>query len=159
VATRRSRNAEQTVCESGYVDPEHLAQRSVLVYYWVVIPQEVIYMPRVPITVMGYHCERCDHEWIPRDLEQDPSVCPKCKSPYWNRPRKATSMLTYEDFRDKIHQALRDVGAPITWTEIRTAAKLPEKFPNNKWVHRLEQDISLRRNKDAHGIIKWSLAD
>lgn len=65
-------------------------------------------------------------------------------------------MLTYEDFRDKIHATLKQ-SVPLTWTEIRTVAKLPEKFPNNKWVHRLEQDISLKRNKDAQGIIKWKV--
>lgn len=114
-------------------------------------------MARVPITVMGYRCERCNHEWIPRgDSEQEPSVCPKCKSPYWNRPRKVTSMLTYEEFRDKIRDTL-EKSSPLTWTEIRTNAKLPQAFPNNKWVHRMESDISLRRNKDSHGIIKWSL--
>ncbi len=65
-------------------------------------------------------------------------------------------MLTYEDFRDKIRNTLKKSG-PLTWTEIRTNAKLPQAFPNNKWVHRMESDISLRRNKDSHGIIKWSL--
>lgn len=113
-------------------------------------------MARVPITVMGYRCERCNHEWIPRGTEQQPSVCPKCKSPYWNRPRKATSMLTYEDFRDRIKQTLKEKGS-LTWTEIRTTAKLPEKFPNNKWVRRLEEEIGLMRSKDTHGIIKWTL--
>jgi DNA-directed RNA polymerase subunit RPC12/RpoP len=116
-------------------------------------------MPRVPITVMGYRCERCGHEWIPRggNLEQEPTVCAKCRSPYWNRPRKkATSMLTYEDFRDQIHATLKHSG-PLTWTEIRTVAKLPEKFPNNKWVHRMEQDIGLKRHKDSQGIIKWKV--
>jgi DNA-directed RNA polymerase subunit RPC12/RpoP len=113
-------------------------------------------MPRVPITVMGYRCERCSHEWIPRDSAQEPSVCPKCKSPYWNRPRKATSMLTYEDFSGKIQKTLKKSG-PLTWTEIRTIAKLPEKFPNNKWVRRMEQDIALKRKKDAQGIIKWGV--
>ena len=131
------------------------------VIYLMVISFQVGYwrgnMARVPITVMGFRCERCNHEWIPRgDSEQEPSVCPKCKSPYWNRPRKTTSMLTYEDFRNKIRDALKKSG-PLTWTEIRTNAKLPQAFPNNKWVHRMESDISLRRNKDSHGIIKWSL--
>jgi hypothetical protein len=65
-------------------------------------------------------------------------------------------MLTYESFRDKIQQTLQKSG-PLTWTEIRTTAKLPQSFPNNKWVHRLETDIALKRNKDQHGIIKWSL--
>jgi len=113
-------------------------------------------MPRVPITVMGYRCERCTHEWIPKDIENEPAVCPKCKSPYWNRPRKAAPMLTYEDFRDKIQSVLKAQG-PLTWTEIRTIAKLPQAFPNNKWVHRLEHDIQLKRNKDTHGIIKWQV--
>lgn len=119
---------------------------------------EVRSVARVPITVMGYRCERCSHEWIPRgDAQQEPAVCAKCKSPYWNRPRrKPTSMLTYEEFRDKIQQTLKRSG-PLTWTEIRTVAKLPEKFPNNKWVRRMEQDIALKRNKEAHGIIKWRL--
>ena len=113
-------------------------------------------MPRVPITLMGYRCERCGHEWVPKDAEREPVACPKCKSPYWDRPRKATSMLTYEDFRDRIKKTLTERG-PITWTEIRTIAKLPEKFPNNKWVRRMEGEIGLKRDKDKHGIIKWTL--
>ena len=40
----------------------------------------------------GYQCERCEHAWVPRDKSGElPSVCPKCKSPYWNKPRKADS--------------------------------------------------------------------
>ncbi len=48
-------------------------------------------MAQVPITLMGYRCERCEHEWLPRDKEHEPRVCPRCKSPYWNRPRKAVA--------------------------------------------------------------------
>ena len=65
-------------------------------------------------------------------------------------------MTTYEDFRDVIRKALEAAPA-LTWTEIRTTAKLPQLFPNNGWVRRLEHDISLERRKDAHGIILWSL--
>src|ERR1700682_6338676 len=36
----------------------------------------------------GHRCQRCGHEWFPRDKDQEPKVCPKCKSPYWNKPRK-----------------------------------------------------------------------
>ena len=42
---------------------------------------------KVEIKVLGYRCERCGHEWVPRK-ENEPKVCPKCKSPYWDRPRK-----------------------------------------------------------------------
>ena len=115
-------------------------------------------MPRVPITVMGYRCERCSHEWIPRgESKQEPATCPKCKSPYWDRPRKKrAAMLTYEEFRDRVKSTLR--SGPLTWTEIRTGSKLPEKFPNNKWVRRMEEDIGLKREKDSLGIIKWKLS-
>ena len=115
-------------------------------------------MARVPITVMGYKCERCGHEWIPRNGQQgDPRVCPKCHSPYWNSPRR--SMMAYDDFREKIVATLRDAGRPLTWTEIRTIAGLPQLFPNNQWVRRLEKDIRLYRSRDAGGIIHWQLAN
>lgn len=37
--------------------------------------------------VTAYRC-RCGHEWVPSDLHQTerPRVCPKCKSPNWDRP-------------------------------------------------------------------------
>lgn len=44
-------------------------------------------MPKVKLD--GYRCERCEWEWLPRDKTKDPKVCPKCKSPYWDTPRKA----------------------------------------------------------------------
>jgi hypothetical protein len=110
---------------------------------------------RVPITVMGYRCDRCEHEWIPRDVVQEPRVCPRCKSPYWNVPRKRRPM-TYEEFRDKIRAVLEE-RAPQTWTEVRTAAKLPQAFPNNGWVRRMEGDINLVREKRSSGTTLWRL--
>lgn len=65
--------------------------------------------------------------------------------------------MTYEDFRDQIAKTLKHAGTPLTWTEIRTTAKLPQAFPNNQWVHRMEKDIGLERKRDAHGIILWKL--
>jgi len=32
-------------------------------------------------------CLRCKHEWYKRTPEK-PIVCPKCKNPYWDKPRK-----------------------------------------------------------------------
>lgn len=113
-------------------------------------------MARVPITVMGFRCERCSHEWIPRGgAEEEPTVCPKCRSPYWNRPKK--SMMTYDAFSKSVAAALRAAARPLTWTEIRTDAGLPQAFPNNQWVRRMETDIGLRRHRDASGIIHWEL--
>ena len=113
-------------------------------------------MGRVPITVMGFRCERCGHEWLPRDDKREPKVCPKCKSPYWNRPKKQATM-SYEEFCNKVKAVLSSAANPLTWTEVRTKAQLPQKWPNNQWVHRMEKDIGLIRAKDDHGIIQWKL--
>ena len=43
------------------------------------------------IQIWGWQCERCEHQWVPRDMAAEPEgprVCPRCKSPYWNRPRR-----------------------------------------------------------------------
>ncbi len=44
----------------------------------------------------GYECLRCLHRWVPRGIDalaekppkepEKPRVCPRCKSPYWDRP-------------------------------------------------------------------------
>jgi len=114
-------------------------------------------MARVPITLMGFKCERCGHEWLPRSTQTEPTVCPKCRSPWWDKPRK--SMMAYDDFKAKIFATLAKASRPLTWTEIRTAAALPQAFPNNQWVHRMEKDAGLRRQRDPHGVIHWHLDD
>jgi hypothetical protein len=116
-------------------------------------------MARVPITVMGFLCDRCGHQWVPRGgNDEEPRVCPYCHSALWNRPDKKVRM-SYEDFRDKIAATLRQAGKPLTWTEVRTAANLPQAFPNNQWVHRMETDIGLIRRRESDGIIHWLLKD
>ncbi len=44
-------------------------------------------MGKIKITKEGFKCERCGHEWVPNGVT-NPIVCPKCKSPYWNKPKK-----------------------------------------------------------------------
>jgi Zn finger protein HypA/HybF involved in hydrogenase expression len=53
--------------------------------------KEKILPGMVKVQLWGFRCERCDHEWLPRVVDQEPRVCPKCKSPYWNVPRKAVA--------------------------------------------------------------------
>ncbi|MEM3171947.1 MAG: hypothetical protein QXE82_00215 [Candidatus Nitrosotenuis sp.] len=50
------------------------------------------------VVVEKLHCKRCHHEWWPEvdptaDKVKEPKNCPRCKSPYWNRPviRKSVS--------------------------------------------------------------------
>lgn len=41
------------------------------------------------IEKQAYRCDRCEHEWYPRlQTEEIPAICPKCKSAYWNKPRR-----------------------------------------------------------------------
>jgi hypothetical protein len=48
-------------------------------------------MKSLEVSVGSYRCERCGHVWVPRKYEigdqKDPVICPKSKSPYWNKPR------------------------------------------------------------------------
>jgi hypothetical protein len=63
----------------------------------------------------------------------------------------------YEEFSTTIQKTLKDAERPLTWTEIRTRAGLRQKFPNNRWVHRMEEDIGLIREKSKDGKILWKL--
>jgi predicted Zn-ribbon and HTH transcriptional regulator len=38
------------------------------------------------VLLPGCRC-RCGHEWLPRQSEEKPRVCPKCKSANWDRPK------------------------------------------------------------------------
>ena len=40
-------------------------------------------------TIKAFQCDRCGHSWLPRlKIEQKPTICPKCKSAYWDKPRR-----------------------------------------------------------------------
>lgn len=39
------------------------------------------------IELSSRECTRCKHTWNLRN-PKEPRVCPRCKSPYWFKPRK-----------------------------------------------------------------------
>ena len=44
-------------------------------------------MAIITLKVKGLRCDRCKHEWLPRNgvqAEELPKQCPACHSPYWN---------------------------------------------------------------------------
>ncbi len=49
--------------------------------------------PGIAINVKDFHsqfkkkCLRCGHEWLPKS-EKRPVTCAKCRSPYWDTPKK-----------------------------------------------------------------------
>jgi len=44
------------------------------------------------VKLVGCRC-RCGHEWLPRHKDDKPRVCPKCKSPNWDRPLHKRSLV------------------------------------------------------------------
>ena len=38
------------------------------------------------VLLLGCRC-RCGHEWLPRNAADKPRVCPRCKSPNWDRQK------------------------------------------------------------------------
>lgn len=67
--------------------------------------------------------------------------------------------MSYEGFKSKIVATLREASRPMTWTEVRTIAALPQAFPNNQWVRRMEEDVGLVRRRESDGIIHWQLKE
>lgn len=59
------------------------------------------------ITFKGFKCERCEHIWAPRQALDSaeptarPRVCPKCKSAWWDVPRKEKSKPSSRKERKK----------------------------------------------------------
>lgn len=43
---------------------------------------------KIKLTVDGYQCEKCGHKWLPHKKSSYPVTCPKCRTPYWDQPRK-----------------------------------------------------------------------
>ena len=41
---------------------------------------------KVKVTIQKLKCLRCGHEWVPRT--DDVRQCPRCKSAFWNVPKK-----------------------------------------------------------------------
>lgn len=42
--------------------------------------------PPIVVDVKELSCKRCGHSWYPRQPEV--RICPKCKSPYWDKERR-----------------------------------------------------------------------
>lgn len=51
-------------------------------------------------------CKRCDYTWTPR--KEDVRLCPKCKSPYWDRDRILNRDQTWIPNRNQTRIPNRD---------------------------------------------------
>lgn len=58
-------------------------------------------------------CFRCYHNWKKRIKSRPSKYCPKCKSPYWNRPRRRVSkdiVLKMGETIIKIHDTIIELS-------------------------------------------------
>ena len=51
------------------------------------------------MVIVEKECKRCLHKWIPR-THDEPTVCPECKSPYWNKERGVKESAYKNGFND-----------------------------------------------------------
>ena len=59
------------------------------------------------VMLNGCRC-RCGHEWLPRKKLEKPRVCPKCKSPNWDRfPKKPAGSLVSDPVPARDRKKLR----------------------------------------------------
>ena len=82
-------------------------------------------MPKV--TIKGFRCTRCQHEWVPK-TDRKPTICPKCKSPYWDRDPAAANL-------EKAKNARLIAAAPEMYERLRLTAPLLED-----WVELLKKE-------------------
>jgi len=62
----------------------------------------------VKVDIEKVECYRCGHRWIPKKnrlgvkITKLPSRCPKCNSPYWDRPRTRISLKKSSGRKEKM---------------------------------------------------------
>ena len=64
----------------------------------------------VLIALDGHECERCEHQWVPLNKTDMPKVCPKCKSPYWNTPRRGLTRQLVVRVDEATYSALAEAA-------------------------------------------------
>ena len=97
---------------------------------------------RVILSVPGFRCERCTHEWVPFDIEVEPRVCPRCKSPYWNQPRR---FMSRKAIREGLDQARGFDGGSPTKKDRKTIEELLTK--ERKKASKRQADKKRKRAK------------
>jgi hypothetical protein len=69
-------------------------------------------------------CLRCQHEWFPKVAT--PSVCPKCKSGYWNKPYRIKEPLHPDEKPQEIIEQYIEEQNPDTIEKLDTPKEIPD---------------------------------
>jgi len=65
--------------------------------------------------------------------------------------------MRYVDFRETIEKALKKHPAGMTWPQLRDRHRLPYQSPCQVWIHQLERDIGLVREKGPGRALIWKV--
>ena len=105
-------------------------------------------------------CYRCGKTWWPRTPSK-PKRCPRCKTPYWDRPRREKDQTpknweaTKKEIQDKLYRKLgikvleeqrpdRSLGKALAvLKEMKTDGRTWQEM-----TERLEQEFGVRLEKD-----------
>ncbi len=65
--------------------------------------------------------------------------------------------MTYAEFKQAVQAELRRRRRGTTWSELKTARRLPYDRPCPEWTRRLEKEIGLVRRKGESRSLIWCL--
>lgn len=74
------------------------------------------------------HCLRCLYTWWPRK-PKPPCRCARCKSPYWNRPRRKGVQTGGEIVKQPSPLVSPDTGSAIASTSVQSPIPVPPPKP------------------------------
>ena len=90
-------------------------------------------------------CLRCTHTWIPRK-PVEPKFCPKCRSPYWNKPRTKKGRWKF-NLGDRI---IANEKAPGDYEDF--CGSIVERGPG-----KAEYGVRFDRKEETVYLNSWSL--
>jgi hypothetical protein len=64
--------------------------------------------------------------------------------------------MRYDQFREAVRGFLEKRPKGATWGELRTGLRLAYRTPCYTWLHRMEDEIGLRRTRGSRGMV-WTV--
>ncbi|SMH34082.1 hypothetical protein SAMN06264941_0803 [Methanohalophilus portucalensis FDF-1] len=110
------------------------------------------------VWIKGNHCYRCDYEWT-SSFPREPNVCPKCKSPYWSKPRKnerifvqkkvelETKAIKMHELFDQVAESKYDTVVPIIREIDEELSDSIQDYHDTKIKQRNEEQANRKSNK------------
>lgn len=96
-------------------------------------------MTNTEIHIQTLTCLRCGHKWVPR--QADVRICPKCKSPYWNKPKKVKREVTNGRHYNRI-----PIRYPSRGVRLSPMDKAKRRDEEEELIRQQEQDAQAQES-------------